>query len=97
MQYVYAALLLHSGGKPVDEAAVNKVLESAGAHPESAKVKALVASLKEVNIDEAIKKAAVAQVAVAPAAEAKQAAKAEPKEEGKTEEEAAEGLSSLFG
>ena len=97
MQYVYAALLLHSGGKPVDEAAVNKVLESAGARPESAKVKALVASLKEVNIDEAIKKAAVAQVAVAPAAEAKQAAKAEPKEEGKTEEEAAEGLSSLFG
>ena len=98
MQYVYAALLLHSGGKPVDEAAVNKVLESAGARPESAKVKALVASLKEVNIDEAIKKAAVAQIAVAPAAEAKQAAKAEPKqEEGKTEEEAAEGLSSLFG
>jgi large subunit ribosomal protein L12 len=99
MQYVYAALLLHSGGKPVEEAAVTKVLESAGAKADSAKVKALVASLKEVNIDEAIKKAAVAQVAVAaPATEAGHAAKAEPKaEEGKTEEEAAEGLSSLFG
>ncbi len=37
MQYVYAALLLHSGGKPVEEHAVSKVLESAGAKPDSAK------------------------------------------------------------
>ncbi len=102
MQYVYAALLLHAAGKEVKEAAVTKVLEAAGEKPDSARVKALVASLKDVNIAEAIKKAAAAP-AVAASAAAPAAGKPEGKkeekaaEEGKSEEEAAEGLSSLFG
>ncbi len=101
MEYVYTALLLHAAGKEVSEAAVSKVLEAAGAKPDSARVKALIASLKDVNIDEAIKNAAAVQgVAAAPAAAGEaQSAKAEKKEEDnkKTEEEAAEGLAGLFG
>jgi large subunit ribosomal protein L12 len=98
MEYVYAALLLHSAGHKVEEPAVTKVLEAAGAKPDSTRVKALIASLKDVNIEEAIKKAAVQPVAAAAKAEEKPSAKKEEKApEGKTEEEAAEGLSSLFG
>jgi len=44
MQYVYAALLLDSEGQEVNEANVKKVLEAAGAKPDDARVKALVAS-----------------------------------------------------
>ncbi len=97
MQYVYAALLLHSAGHKVEEPAVTKVMEAAGAKPDSARVKALIASLKDVNIEEAIKKAAVQPVAAAKAEEKPSAKKEEKAPEGKTEEEAAEGLSSLFG
>ena len=101
MEYVYSAMLLHSAKKEISEDSVKKVISAAGLHPDDGKIKALVASLKEVNIDEAIQKAAVAQVAAAPVtaphagtgkAEAKEA-----KEEKKTEEEAAAGLGSLFG
>lgn len=100
MEYVYTALLLHAAGKQINEAAVTKVLESAGAKPDNAKVKALVASLKDINIDEAIKNASVVQaVATAPAVgSAPHGAKEEKKEDSKkTEEEAAEGLAGLFG
>jgi len=99
MEYIYSAMLLHSAGKDLTEDSVSKILKAAGVEVDSAKVKALVASLKDVNIKEAIEKAAVVQAAPAAAAapaEAKKAA-AEPEEEGKTEEEAAQGLSSLFG
>jgi len=101
MEYVYAALLLHAAKKDVKEETVSKVLEAAGAKPDAARVKALVASLKDVNIDEAIEKAAAVQAAAAPAAagEAPKEAKEEKKQEEdkKTEEEAAEGLAGLFG
>ncbi len=100
MEYVYTALLLHAAGKEVSEAAVTKILEAAGTKPDSARVKALIASLKDVNIEEAIKNAATVQaVAAAPAAagQAQPEAKAEKQEKKKTEEEAAEGLAGLFG
>jgi len=101
MEYVYAALLLHKAGKPVDEAGVTSVLKAAGVAVNEARVKALVASLEGVNIDEAISKAAFAAApaaaAAAPAAGAP-AAEAE-KEEDKEKDEATgmEGLSALFG
>ncbi len=101
MEYVYAALLLHSAGKEINEDNVKKVLEAAGVSVDDAKVKALVASLEGVNIDEAIEKAAMpVAVAAAPAAPAQAEEKKEEKkeeEEKKTEEEAAAGLSALFG
>jgi large subunit ribosomal protein L12 len=99
MEMVYAALLLHSLGKKVDEAGVKKVIEAAGAKPEAAQIKALVSSLKGVNIDEAVKHASAVQAAPPAPAEKKQEEKEEEKEE-KTEkkaEEAAAGLGALFG
>ena len=101
MEYVYAAMLIHKAGKPVDEAAVKKVLEAAGVKTDDARIKALVASLQGVNIDEAIKNAAAAPVAApaaAPAEEKKEEKKKKaPEEEKKSEEQAAAGLSALFG
>ena len=102
MEYVYAAMLLHKAGKDVNEDNVKKVIEAAGVSVEEAKVKALVTALEGVNIEEAIKKAAVAPVAAAPTAapaEAKEEKKEEKKEEDdkKTEEAAAAGLGALFG
>jgi large subunit ribosomal protein L12 len=106
MEYVYAAMLIHKAGGKVNEPTLKKVLEAAGVKVDEARVKALVASLEGVNIDEAVEKAAapVAAPAAAPAVEAgapagekKEEKKAEKKEEKKSEEAAAAGLGSLFG
>lgn len=103
MEYVYAAMLLHKAGKEVTEDAVKKVLEAAGVSVDDTRVKALVAALQGVNIDEAIEKAAVvaapaaapAAAGDAPAAEAKAEEKKE--DDGKSQEQAAAGLGALFG
>ncbi|MFB0503189.1 MAG: 50S ribosomal protein P1 [Candidatus Bathyarchaeia archaeon] len=102
MEYVYAAMLLHNAGKPIDEESVTKVLSAAGINVDTSRVKALVASLSEVDIDEAIKSAVFMPAAApAPAAEAaeEKPAEEEKKEEEKEkkEEEALEGLGALFG
>ncbi len=101
MEYVYSALLLHACRQGVNEANVKKVLEAAGVRPDEGRVKSLVAALESVNIEEAIKEAAVAPVAVAQAAQIggaqAPAAKQEKKEEKKSEEAAAAGLAGLFG
>ena len=100
MEYVYAAMLLHSAKKDVSEDAVKKVLEAAGVEADASRIKALVASLKDVNIEEAIKSAsavAAAPAAAAPAAAAEQKKEEKEEDKGKTEEEAAEGLGALFG
>jgi large subunit ribosomal protein L12 len=103
MEYVYAAMVLHKAGKPIDEDGVTKVLDAAGIKVDPVRVKALVAALAEVNIDEAIKSAPAlmptAAPAAAPAASTAPAAKEKPKEEKKEEkkEEAVEGLGALFG
>ena len=95
MEYVYASLLLHSAKQTINEENVKKILQSAGITPDEAKVKALVASLDGVNIDDAIKQAAVT-VAAAPADGEKKEEKKE-EDESKKAEEAAAGLSALFG
>ena len=104
MEYVYAALLLHKLNQEVKEENVKKVMTAAGVTPNAAKIKALISALEDVNIDEALKSAALtptapaaAPAAGAPAGDAAaEAAPAEEKKE-KKEEEALEGLSSLFG
>ena len=53
MEYVYAALLVHKAGQPVTEDSVKKVLEAAGVKVDDARVKALVAALDGVNIEDA--------------------------------------------
>ena len=93
MEYIYAALMLHKLGKEINEENLKSVVKAAGIQADEAKVKTLLASLKDVDIEAELEKAVVA--AAAPAA----APAAEKKEEKKEEkqEEAAEGLSSLFG
>ena len=107
MEYVYAALLLHKLKQNITEDSVKNVVKAAGVTPDDVRVKALVAALGEVNIEEALKAAPVAVAAAsAPAGGAAAAAapaageapaKEEEKKEEKKEEEALEGLSSLFG
>ncbi len=102
MEYVYAALLLHKLQKDVSEENITSVVKASGTDVNEAQVKALVAALADVNIEDAIKAAPVA-VAAPAAGEAeaggddKKEAKAEKKDDGKSEEQAMEGLSSLFG
>jgi large subunit ribosomal protein L12 len=104
MEYVYAALLLDAAGKEVNEQSLLEVVKAAGFSPDEARAKAVVASLKGVNIKDVIKnaQAARATAAAAPQAQAQGAAASKkeekPKEEEKkSEEEAAGGLASLFG
>jgi len=104
MEYVYAAMLLHSAEKNIDEDAVSAVLTAAGVDADGARVKALVASLGSVDIEEAMATAVAAPVAsAAPAAAGDDGAEAAPAEEAAAEEEPEEedagfeGLGSLFG
>ena len=100
MEYVYAALILHKLKKEITEENVTSIVKASGAELNEAKVKSLVASLADVNIEDAIKAApvaaAAAPAAAAEGAEEKKEAKSEPPSE-KQEEAAMEGLSSLFG
>ena len=52
MEYVYAAMLLHKAGKEINEKNVSEVLTAAGVNADAARVKALVASIAEVDIEE---------------------------------------------
>lgn len=105
MEYVYAAMLLHKAGKEINEEAVTSVLKAAGITVDAVQVKALVASLSEVDIEEAIKTAPT-MMAAAPATVAPPVAEEKPKEEDKKKKEeeekakedaALEGLGALFG
>jgi large subunit ribosomal protein L12 len=107
MEYIYAAMLLHKAGKEINEANLTQVLTAAGISADEVRVKALVASLAEVKIDEAIKSAPTVMAApvAATAATAAPVAEAKPKEDEKKkkeeekqkEEAALEGLGALFG
>jgi len=112
MEYVYAALILNESGEELNEENITGVLEAAGVDVEESRVKALVAALEDVDIEEAVEQAAAAPAA-APAAsgsadeaeadegdddeeEADEAAEAE--EAGDDDEEpSGEGLGDLFG
>ena len=103
MEYVYAAMLLHSAEKDIDEDGVSSVLSAAGVEVDGARVKALVTSLGDVDIGEAMATAVAAPVAAAPAAagggggDAAPAAEEAPAEEEEEEAGGFEGLGSLFG
>ena len=99
MNLVYGALLLHSAGKEVNEENVKKVAEATGEKIEETQVKALVAALEGVNINDVISKAAMPVAAPVAAATTTTAEKKEekPEEKEKKAESAAEGLSALFG
>jgi large subunit ribosomal protein L12 len=99
MEYIYSAMLLHKAGKSISDANLTKILEAAGVQVDEGRIKALVAALKGVNIDEAIKAVPVAAPAAAPAAEAAPEKKPKKEEKPKEEEKPEEvtGLGALFG
>jgi large subunit ribosomal protein L12 len=108
MEYVYAALLLHRLKQNITEDSVKNIVQAAGVTPDDVRVKALVAALSEVNIEETLKATPVAVAGASPSAgggaaaagaasPAAAPAKEEEKKGEKKDEEALEGLSSLFG
>jgi len=94
MEYLYAALVLHNTGEEINEENVTSVLEAAEADVDESRVKALVAALEDVDIDDAVESAAVAPAAGgggsggAPAGGAEEEAEAEEEEEEEEEAEA---------
>ena len=102
MEYLHASLVLHSAGKKITEKGITDILSAAGIEPDKNKIKGLISTLADVNIDEALKSAAtmptIATTHTAPASHpttpAPAAAQPKPEEE---EEEEETGLSSLFG
>jgi large subunit ribosomal protein L12 len=104
MEYVYAALMLHSAGKEVSEDGIKKIVEAAGVTVDDVRIKALIAALEGVDIAKVLSQASAMPIAVAaaPASAAAPAAKAEAKEEKEEKKEEAEesgieGLGALFG
>jgi large subunit ribosomal protein L12 len=110
MEYIYASLLLHAAKKEINEENLKRVLDAAGFQVDEVRVKMVVAALKEVNIDEVLKTAAVTPVAVTPAVtpattqqpqptatESKTEEKKEEEKKEVSEEELSQGLASLFG
>jgi len=97
MELIYTTMLLHKAGKEISETNVKKVLTSAGVEKSEGEIKALVAAMAEVDIEKAIKEAAVPVVSSSAPAESaveKKEKKEEPKEDP---EKAAAGLGALFG
>ena len=105
MEYIYAAMLLHKAGKEINEKNLADVLNAAGINADPVRLKALVASLAEVDIEEAIKAPPAFMTLPAPAAAPAPAPEGKPAEEKKKKEEeekekeeaALEGLGALFG
>ena len=101
MEYMYAAMLLHSAGKAITEDAITNTLTAAGLQPDSIRVKALVAALADVDIEEALKTpvfTAGATTTTAPETVEEEAApEEEEQEEEQQEEEDLQGLGALFG
>ncbi|MDH5402315.1 MAG: 50S ribosomal protein P1 [Candidatus Heimdallarchaeota archaeon] len=103
MYYLYSALLLHKAEKEITEDAITKILKAAGVDADKSRVKALVAALADVDIEEALATAAMAApVAVAPVSGGGSETAAAPveeedEEEGEEVEDDDEGLGSLFG
>jgi large subunit ribosomal protein L12 len=94
MEYVYAALILHETGEEINEDNLTDVLEAAGADVEDSRVKALVAALEDVDIEEAVEQAAAVPAGGggggAAAAEEDETHAEEAEAEDAAEEEAAE-------
>ncbi len=103
MEYVYAALLIHSSGKDVSEEGIKTILDAAGITPDDVRIKALVSALDGVDVDSVLSQASTVSAPVvptaAPAAEAAPAVEeiVEEEKEEEAEESGMEGLGALFG
>ncbi len=101
MEYLHAALVLHSTGQKISEKGIEAIIKAAGSKPDESKIKALVATLSSIDIEEAIKGASLMPTAV-PGVKGSTEAVTTEKKEPKVKEEEEEagddlGLSSLFG
>ncbi|MDS0282909.1 50S ribosomal protein P1 [Haloarcula onubensis] len=90
MEYVYAALILNESGEEINEDNLTDVLDAAGVDVEESRVKALVAALEDVDIEEAVEQAAAAPVAAGGAAPASEGGDDEADHDEPSEEEVAE-------
>ena len=90
MEYVYAALTLNESGEEINEENVTAVLEAAGVDVEESRVKALVAALEDVDIEDAIETAAAAPAAGGAAAGGAAGGADEAEEAEESEDEADE-------
>jgi large subunit ribosomal protein L12 len=110
MEYVYAALILNETGEEINEDNITGVLEAAGVDVEESRVKALVAALEDVDIEDAIETAAAAPAAGAAAGgaaaaeesddgddEADEADADDEDDEEEEDDDGGEGLGELFG
>ncbi len=112
MEYVYAALILNESGEEINEDNLTDVLDAAGVDVEESRVKALIAALEDVDIDEAVEEAAAVPAtggattteAAEPAddgddeeADEDEAADEEDDGDDEDDEASGEGLGELFG
>ena len=113
MEYVYAALILNESGAEINEGNLTDVLDAAGVDVEESRVKALVAALEDVDIDDAVEEATAVPAAAGGGAtepvteeaageeeeveEEEAAEEEEAEEEDEDDEAAGEGLGELFG
>ncbi len=111
MEYVYAALILNETDEEINEDNITGVLDAAGVDVEESRVKALVAALEDVDIEEAVSEAAAVPAAGAAGGAAASAADDDDDEEEEAdvpdttedddddeeEEASGEGLGNLFG
>src|SRR6056297_4021063 len=90
MEYVYAALILNETGAEINEDNLTNVLDAAEVDVEESRVKALVAALEDIDIEEAVEQAAAVPAggAAAPAGGAAEGELEEGDDEGGEEEEA---------
>lgn len=113
MEYVYAALLLHESDAEINEENITDVLDAAGVDVDESRVKALVAALEDVDIEEALESAAAVpagggaastteetateEEAEAEEDDAEDAAEEEAEADEEEEDVSGEGLGDLFG
>ena len=113
MEYIYAALILHESEKEINEKSLTTVLKAADVKVEDVRVKALVAALEDVDIEEALEAGQIAipvvgsgpavdggETATADSGNAEEAKASAEEEAKKAEEEeaaSAAGLGDLFG
>ena len=90
MEYVYAALILNESGEALNEDNITGVLEAAGVDVEESRVKALVAALEDVDIEEAVEQAAAAPAAAPAASGSADEAAADEDEDDEEDDEADE-------
>ena len=107
MEYIYAALILHKLKKEINESNIASIIKAAGTEVNDAKVKSLIASLEDIEIDKILESSSSNLIQNTVTQQSPAASKQTEKKEQttneksekkeKTEEQAMEGLASLFG